>query len=383
MAHWIYICPSKSAAIGDANYNYVSGTDERDTIIPSKYARLSGEVTGFPLYTSEVGDIFTLQNPASGLMLRCADDSSSMWDKYWASIIGAYGSDYYRIVDGCYKEALYDQAYTQYGYQILPNKLFRVESGALDGYSSVYADEVVSGKYRMKGTGSSLPQGCLVPATFMVNGELYEGIGNYSTSYFSYKVVPDPGSYKEQSCYASSIRNFVTSSTTMTPKYLKRQAKSNTLELTNIAEGDVLDFGPFPQNVPSLFKSWLESNCTETTGSSEPLSIEITSPNGIHLLTEGMACAWDIKAIPKLQTKTVTMTGETETITVDAGYAGIKEVTVTADASGNTGQPVEVATADEMNDLISDDTNIGIIYKYTGESTDTYENGGLYIVESE
>jgi hypothetical protein len=52
MAHWIYINPSSSATIGSSNTNSLYGEDQYDNIIVSKYIALSGEVTGFPLYTS-------------------------------------------------------------------------------------------------------------------------------------------------------------------------------------------------------------------------------------------------------------------------------------------------------------------------------------------
>ena len=41
--------------------------------------------------------------------------------------------------------------------------------------------------------------------------------------------------------------------------------------------------------------------------------------------------------------------------------------------------PIEVSTADEMTALL-ETAEVGAIYKYTGETTDTYENGALYVV---
>ena len=43
--------------------------------------------------------------------------------------------------------------------------------------------------------------------------------------------------------------------------------------------------------------------------------------------------------------------------------------------------PIEVSTEAEMNALLAT-ADVGSIYKYTGENTDTYENGALYIVEA-
>ena len=47
--------------------------------------------------------------------------------------------------------------------------------------------------------------------------------------------------------------------------------------------------------------------------------------------------------------------------------------------------PVEVSTEMEMTRILSKATsdNIGEIYKYIGETTDTYEYGGLYIIAEE
>ena len=42
--------------------------------------------------------------------------------------------------------------------------------------------------------------------------------------------------------------------------------------------------------------------------------------------------------------------------------------------------PIEISTADEMTALL-ETAEVGSIYKYTGETTDTYENGALYVVE--
>lgn len=48
-------------------------------------------------------------------------------------------------------------------------------------------------------------------------------------------------------------------------------------------------------------------------------------------------------------------------------------------ASGSS-LPIEVSTEAEMTTLL-ETAPIGAVYKYVGESTDAYENGGIYIVE--
>jgi hypothetical protein len=52
---------------------------------------------------------------------------------------------------------------------------------------------------------------------------------------------------------------------------------------------------------------------------------------------------------------------------------------------GMHGKPIGVATEAEMATILEAATadTVGKVYKYTGESTDTYENGAIYIVETE
>lgn len=49
-------------------------------------------------------------------------------------------------------------------------------------------------------------------------------------------------------------------------------------------------------------------------------------------------------------------------------------------ASGSS-LPIEISTEAGMTALL-ETAPIGAVYKYVGESTDTYENGGIYIVEA-
>ncbi len=51
--------------------------------------------------------------------------------------------------------------------------------------------------------------------------------------------------------------------------------------------------------------------------------------------------------------------------------------------AGTNGMPIDVPTAAEMESILSNATaqTVGIIYKYTGATTDKYINGNLYTVE--
>lgn len=73
--------------------------------------------------------------------------------------------------------------------------------------------------------------------------------------------------------------------------------------------------------------------------------------------------------------------GETAIVECD-GMKMTSDLTITAPAFEDSPLPIEVATADEMTALLST-AEVGAIYKYTGETTDTYENGALYVVESD
>ena len=48
---------------------------------------------------------------------------------------------------------------------------------------------------------------------------------------------------------------------------------------------------------------------------------------------------------------------------------------------GDSALPIEVSTEAEMTALL-ESAEVGSIYKYTGESTTTYDNGALYIVKA-
>lgn len=63
-----------------------------------------------------------------------------------------------------------------------------------------------------------------------------------------------------------------------------------------------------------------------------------------------------------------------------AGKKMIDDIIVTTPEIEDSPLPIEVATEEEMNALLGT-AEIGDIYKYTGETTDTYENGALYVVE--
>jgi hypothetical protein len=133
--------------------------------------------------------------------------------------------------------------------------------------------------------------------------------------------------------------------------------------------------------------AFLQANATkstewgETVGTS--LKISATSPNGIILTTEGKYVDKPIKVVPALEEKSVTPTTEEQVIVASDGYVGMSKVTVAAvPEATDSPLPIEVATEAEMTALLTSG-EVGGVYKYTGETTDTYENGALYLLEEE
>ena len=76
------------------------------------------------------------------------------------------------------------------------------------------------------------------------------------------------------------------------------------------------------------------------------MNIKITSKDGVKLLTKDKFCDDDIN------------------VTVDESLLGT---------------PIELATSEEMEAVLVAD-NIGKIYKYVGETNETFTNGNLYQV---
>jgi hypothetical protein len=70
---------------------------------------------------------------------------------------------------------------------------------------------------------------------------------------------------------------------------------------------------------------------------------------------------------------------ENEQKVYDAGYEKGK---VENEGKDNSALPIEVLTESEMNALLTSG-EVGGVYKYMGETTDTYENGALYVLEEE
>ena len=63
----------------------------------------------------------------------------------------------------------------------------------------------------------------------------------------------------------------------------------------------------------------------------------------------------------------------------------IMRKTLGGSSGGSNGKAVEIATAEEMDALLANatDADLGKVLHYTGASTDTYEQGALYMITKE
>ena len=121
----------------------------------------------------------------------------------------------------------------------------------------------------------------------------------------------------------------------------------------------------------------------------EKIPDEYLIPNGNLHITKNTGEGESVDVSDK---KTVTVA-----VPIPEGYlkpAGTKEITENgaavdvseyefAYANVPQGLPIEVSTEAEMNNILSTATEseLGKVYKYTGETTDSYENGAIYIIE--
>lgn len=109
-------------------------------------------------------------------------------------------------------------------------------------------------------------------------------------------------------------------------------------------------------------EDWYEANIEYVGGSNITPTTEVIYKNGAVIIDAG---------------KTITLH--------TAGHKFTEDLVIKTNkgqsSGGGSGAPIEVATEAEMTALL-ETAEVGSVYKYVGETTDTYENGGLYIVEA-
>lgn len=285
---------------------------------------VTAPVSAFPVYdTTTQAYTLTEQSKGSGFGYKCYDSPrGALWIKTYVEILVPSPSlgKSVTIFQSIYHEAA--SAYKGSTNEVVPNKLLRVETTAnLSTHGTVYTDQQISGRYIIRSTGATLPQACFVPVKFSVGGTLYDGVGNYNSTYFKYYTSSEDEGGATQRLY-----NFFTNTTAMLPTYLTKNT-NNKVGQTEIAVGDIIDFGSEPQNVPSCFINWLNSCAEDITDSavSEPIDIPVTTTKGVRLYTGNRWCPFDINIIPTLEEKTATENGE---YTPSKGFAGFSKFIV-------------------------------------------------------
>ena len=98
--------------------------------------------------------------------------------------------------------------------------------------------------------------------------------------------------------------------------------------------------------------------------------IKMTSKNGVTLYTGGKYVADDIHVI----------IDEVENLAAENIVKDVTILGVTGTYEGGSGgTPIELATSEEMEAVLVAE-NIGKIYKYVGETNETFKNNKLYEV---
>lgn len=134
-----------------------------------------------------------------------------------------------------------------------------------------------------------------------------------------------------------------------------------------------------PIQSDSTFRNQYEFTITGGTDIANPLFIDFINTYGTLVSGGEPPTAEGVKSkLQSLITASNAKTGKSDANLTDAVNTLLEGYKQGEDSP----LPIEVATADEMTALL-ETAEVGAIYKYTGETTDTYENGALYVVEEE
>lgn len=67
-------------------------------------------------------------------------------------------------------------------------------------------------------------------------------------------------------------------------------------------------------------------------------------------------------------------------VLLHALYEQMKNNSGSGEGSGTTGEPIQVSTPNEMDSYLTEE-NVGKVFKYIGESNETYIQNEIYIIE--
>lgn len=197
----------------------------------------------------------------------------------------------------------------------------------------------------------------------------YEGFSQVTVN-----VADIPAVLQEKTVYPSTLEQTVVPDagydglSKVTAGPMKLQSKSVT------QNGEVIADDGFHglDKVTVAVEPELQSKSLDLTANGET---EIIADSGYYGL-ERVSVRVNVDQTPELQEKTATENGE---VTPDEGFDGLSKVTVSVAGSA---VPTTVSTEAEMTALL-ESGEVGGVYMYVGETTETYENGALYVLEEE
>ena len=201
------------------------------------------------------------------------------------------------------------------------------------------SNSTIVGKRKFKSVITDYPylSYCFIPVTFQIDSTVYDGF-TFSYAKKPWYVKAQGSSYNErhQALFgwngysSSSYRNNIDTFKSTYVALFSKDNFSNTNEYENLTfitdnynewAGKIIDFGDIPQDVPSTFKTWLES----VTEEYYPYSYAVYSFDGNEKLAE-------ITEAPPMKNALLTTIADRKTLTL----TGINDIVYTLEWSSPT-----------------------------------------------